>query len=68
MTMVYVTRSGRRLPDKIRFDPEVVRRVVPDKLVARGLFATREEAARALELMISVAEKENESLTEAKSD
>ena len=56
--MVYITKSGHRLPDQIRFDPEEARRVVPDKLVARGLFQTREEAKRALELLISIAEKD----------
>ncbi|MEK7155858.1 MAG: hypothetical protein AAB734_03180 [Patescibacteria group bacterium] len=56
--MVYITKTGHRLPDKIRFDPDEARRVAPDKLVARGLFATREEAARAIELVISMAEEE----------
>ena len=56
--MVYITQSGRIFPDTIRFYPDEVRRVAPDMLVSRGLFSSREEAARAIELVISMAEKE----------
>ena len=60
--MVYITKNGVRLPDKIRFDPDVVRSTAPDKLVARGLFATRAEALRAVELLIAFAKEETERL------
>jgi len=56
--MVYITKTGRLLPDTIQFDPEEARRVAPDKLVASGLFKSREEASRALELVISMVEEE----------
>lgn len=50
--------SGKdELPKRVKFNTELARRIVPDKLVARGLFTTREEAGRALELVISMAEK-----------
>ena len=58
MSMVYITKNGRALPDKFRFDPKEARRVVPAKLVESGLFSSYEEASRALELVISMAEKE----------
>ena len=52
--------SSRRLPKKIRFDPEVARRVVPGRLVERGLVANLEEGKHAVELVISISEKEDE--------
>jgi len=63
--MVYVTQNGKILPDIIRFNPDEVRRIAPDRLVAGGLFASREEAVRAIELVISMAEEEGKSTFES---
>ena len=65
--MVYVTKTGRTLPDTFRFDPDEARRVVPQRLLERGLVPTIEEGKRAVELVISISEKE-ESGTPAKSE
>lgn len=47
-----------KFPQQIRFSPELARRVVPQKLVDRGIVADLEEGRRAIELVISMAEKE----------
>ena len=56
--MVYITQNGRMLPDTFRFDPEEARRVVPKKLVDRGIVDNIEEGKRAVELVISAAERD----------
>jgi len=58
--MVYITSTGRRLPDKIRFDPEEARRVIPKKLMEHGLVTTLEEGKRAVEIVIASDDQKSE--------
>jgi len=58
--MVYITSTGKRLPDKIRFDPEEARRIIPKKLMERGLVATLEEGKRAVEIIIASDDQDDE--------
>jgi len=44
--MVYITSTGRRLPDKIRFNPDEMRRVLPKRLFMRGY--SKDEIKRAM--------------------
>lgn len=63
--MVYIAPSGRRFPDKIRFDPEEARRVIPKKLVAQGW--KLEDAKRAVETVIEGSEEETNAKVGAES-
>ena len=57
--MVYVTKTGRRLPDTIHFDPVEVRRVLPKRLYLRGYSEDEiKRAMDALEDIIQDAEPE----------
>ena len=47
--MVYITSTGTRLPDKIRFDPDEMRRVLPVRLSMRGY--SEYEIKRAMEAL-----------------
>lgn len=57
-----------KFPRQIRFNTELARRVVPQRLVDRGFVADLEEGKRALELVISMAETEDETKISKKSD